>query len=82
MQTIHSLQHEFYKHLTEEDEEETQKFVAKDTQKELYRLSDATGQMKFTLEKKGNMSIADFDTKVHKHVMCHAKRAFCSIWTV
>ncbi|KAL3870549.1 hypothetical protein ACJMK2_038602 [Sinanodonta woodiana] len=34
-----------------------------DTAKELYRLSDASGSMKFTLEKRGDISPHDFDSK-------------------
>lgn len=56
--------HEFYKSLTDEDEDEdVTQFVAKDAEKELYRLSDATGNLTFKLEKKGEVTSADFDTK-------------------
>ena len=59
------LQHDFYKALDEENlEDDAVKFKAADKQKELFRLSDASGSMKFTLAKKGSVSKSDFDSKV------------------
>lgn len=57
--------HDFFKALNEEDDDgvDTTQFVAKDTQKELYRLSDASGKLTYRLEKKGDISQRDFDTK-------------------
>ncbi|XP_045164503.1 gelsolin-like protein 2 [Mercenaria mercenaria] len=57
--------HEFYKSLTEEldEDDDVSQYEAKDDQKELYRLSDASGQLTYKLEKKGDMSTSDFDTK-------------------
>lgn len=56
--------HDFYKALDEENlEDDAMKFKAADTQKELFRLSDASGSMKFTLAKKGSVSKSDFDSK-------------------
>lgn len=55
--------HEFYKALNEKDvADDAKKFQAADKQKELYRLSDASGSMKFTLAKKGSVSKSDFDS--------------------
>jgi hypothetical protein len=45
-------------------EDDAVKFKAADKQKELFRLSDASGSMKFTLAKKGSVSKSDFDSKV------------------
>lgn len=59
-----SKDHEFYKALDEDDvEDEAQKYEAADKEKELYRLSDASGSMEFSLAKKGSVSLADFDSK-------------------
>lgn len=54
--------HEFYKYLMEEKEEEVV-FESQEGPKELYRLSDATGNMKFNLEKKGDITKQDLDSK-------------------
>ncbi|KAL3851789.1 hypothetical protein ACJMK2_015498 [Sinanodonta woodiana] len=55
--------HEFYQNLNEEVQEEDNKYEAADRIKELYRLSDATGSMTFKLEKKGQITKRDFDSK-------------------
>ncbi|XP_045165165.2 gelsolin-like protein 2 [Mercenaria mercenaria] len=56
------IRNEFYDALTEdENEEEQQESV--DKTKELYRLSDASGNMEMTLEKSGKIEIADFDSE-------------------
>lgn len=55
--------HLFYQSLTEDDSDDDSEFDAKDTQKELFRLSDASGNMTFKVEKKGTVSKSDFDTK-------------------
>ncbi|XP_060552733.1 gelsolin-like protein 2 [Ruditapes philippinarum] len=57
--------HDFFKSLDEEDDgdDDVSGFVAQDDQKELYRLSDASGQLNYKLEKKGDVSMGDFDTK-------------------
>ncbi|VDI12422.1 gelsolin [Mytilus galloprovincialis] len=56
--------HEFYKALNEENvPDEAKKYKAADSQKELFRLSDASGSMKFSLAKKGQVSKADLDSK-------------------
>lgn len=57
--------HDFFKSLTEEDDgdDDNSDFVAKDDEKELYRLSDASGKMTYRLEKKGDVSQSDLDTK-------------------
>lgn len=59
------LDNEFYDALTDEkpDVEEDIEQAASDNTKELYRLSDQSGQMKMGLEKKGSVSIKDFDSK-------------------
>lgn len=44
--------------------DEAKKYKAADSQKELFRLSDASGSMKFSLAKKGQVSKADLDSKV------------------
>lgn len=55
-------EHEFYNALTDDDEaDDDQEFNAKDAQHELYRLSDSSGRMQFKVQKKGDMSIRDFD---------------------
>jgi gelsolin len=54
--------HEFFQALKEEDDED-EHFDAKDTQIELYRLSDASGALTFKLEKKGSVSKGDLDSK-------------------
>ncbi|KAK7102328.1 gelsolin-like protein 2 isoform X2 [Littorina saxatilis] len=53
---------EFDKHLNEENETEDA-FQALDRTRELYRLSDASGKMTFTLEKKDKVSKTDFDSQ-------------------
>ncbi|XP_063437789.1 gelsolin-like protein 2 [Mytilus trossulus] len=56
--------HEFYKALNEENvPDEAKKYKAADSQKELFRLSDASGSMKFSLAKKGQVSKTDLDSK-------------------
>ncbi|XP_014772820.1 gelsolin-like protein 2 [Octopus bimaculoides] len=54
--------HEFYKALTEEKEEETA-FTIEEGPKELYRLSDSSGKVQFHLEKKGDIGKRDLDSK-------------------
>ncbi|KAI8781962.1 gelsolin protein 2 [Biomphalaria glabrata] len=54
--------HIFYQSLTEEDDSDHE-FSAKDTAKELFRLSDAGGKLQFKQEKKGSVSKSDFDSK-------------------
>ncbi|KAL8589376.1 hypothetical protein ACOMHN_021528 [Nucella lapillus] len=53
---------EFDKYLDQEDEQD-QDYNAADHTKELYRLSDASGKMSFSLEKKGTVKKQDFDSK-------------------
>uniref|UniRef100_A0A0B7AL98 Actin-modulator n=2 Tax=Arion vulgaris TaxID=1028688 RepID=A0A0B7AL98_9EUPU len=53
---------EFLELLTEQSEEE-QDFTAADRTKELFRLSDASGKMSFTLEKSGTIHKNDLDSK-------------------
>ncbi|CAC5410343.1 GSN [Mytilus coruscus] len=56
--------HEFYKALNEDDvPDEAKKYKAVDSQKELFRLSDASGNMKFSLSKKGQVTKTDLDSK-------------------
>ncbi|KAL4226170.1 hypothetical protein ACF0H5_014157 [Mactra antiquata] len=59
------LDNEFYDALTEdkEDVDEQEEQEVADKAKELYRLSDASGKMKMTLEKKGQVGKSDFDSK-------------------
>ena len=66
MVSILYFQHDFFKSLDEEDDgdDDNSEFVAQDDEKELYRLSDASGQLTYKLEKKGDVSLGDFDTKV------------------
>lgn len=55
-------EHEFFTSLTDDDEaDDDEQFSAKDTQNELYRLSDASGKMSFKVEKKGDVIMNDFD---------------------
>ncbi|XP_067684710.1 gelsolin-like protein 2 [Haliotis asinina] len=54
--------HEFYKALTGEDDTDGP-YTAADPSKELYRLSDASGTIQFKLEKKGDISKSDLDSK-------------------
>jgi len=54
---------EFESNLEEGAVEEENEFKAQDTEKELYRLSDASGELKFNLEKKGSMGTEDLDPK-------------------
>lgn len=59
-----STEHEFYTSLTAGDEEDDgDQYTAKDTQAELFRLSDSSGKMKFNQAKKGSVSKGDFDSK-------------------
>jgi len=59
-----SEEHEFYTSLTGEDEEDDgDQYDAKDKDHELFRLSDASGKMKFNQSKKGQVSKSDFDSK-------------------
>lgn len=53
---------EFDSYLTESKSEE-EVFEAVDETKELYRLSDASGKMQFSLEKKGQMTKSTLDSK-------------------
>lgn len=53
---------EFDGYLNQQNETEEQ-FEAADRTKELFRLSDASGTMSFTLEKAGNVTKGDFDSK-------------------
>lgn len=53
---------DFMGYFNEENEEEVD-FNAADKTKELYRLSDATGKLSFTLEKSGVVHKNDLDTK-------------------
>ncbi|CAL1531341.1 unnamed protein product [Lymnaea stagnalis] len=57
-----SQDQEFTSYLTEQNEEEHD-FTAADRTVELFRLSDATGSLSFTLEKSGVIKKSDFDTK-------------------
>lgn len=51
--------------MNEDDlEDDAKSYVAANKEKELFRLSDASGTMKFSLAKTGSVSLADFDTKV------------------
>ncbi|XP_045164893.2 gelsolin-like protein 2 [Mercenaria mercenaria] len=55
---------EFYKGLTEDKAEvDVTEEAAVDKTKELYRLSDASGEMKMTKEKSGKIEKEDFDSK-------------------
>ncbi|XP_005100380.1 gelsolin-like protein 2 [Aplysia californica] len=55
--------HEFFQALTDDDEDDSNdEFNAQDGQQELFRLSDASGRMTFTVQKKGSVSKSDFDT--------------------
>lgn len=53
---------EFKQHLDEAAEKEVV-FSAADQTKQLFRLSDASGKMNFSLEKAGSINKSDFDTK-------------------
>jgi len=56
--------HEFYKALVQDDEKDSDDdFRAKDTEHELYRVSDASGQMTVKIEKKGKVSKSDLDSQ-------------------
>lgn len=58
------VDNEFYDSLTEDrDEVDQEEEEAADKTKELYRLSDASGKMTIGLEKKGDISLQDFDSK-------------------
>ena len=65
------FQEDFDNRLDQEDEQEEQ-YSAADRTKELYRLSDSSGKMSFTLEKMDKVRKSDFDSKVcvseHGHV--------------
>jgi len=54
---------DFESYLEEKGVEEENQFKAVDEVKELFRLSDASGSMKFSLEKKGSMGKGDLDSK-------------------
>ncbi|KAK3605232.1 hypothetical protein CHS0354_037633 [Potamilus streckersoni] len=56
---------QFLRYLDEVDNTSKDEYVKGDvdTTKELYRLSDESGNMKFTLEKRGDISPKDFDSK-------------------
>ncbi|PVD24121.1 hypothetical protein C0Q70_14591 [Pomacea canaliculata] len=70
--------HEFYKALTnEDDDDDDSAFVAKDKETELYRLSDASGQMTFRKEKRGSVDKNDLDTK--DVFIIDAKKS-CYVW--
>ncbi|KAL4226173.1 hypothetical protein ACF0H5_014159 [Mactra antiquata] len=55
--------HDFYKNLNEENDDDDDSGDAADGEKELYRLSDASGKLSYNLEKKGDVSTSDLDTK-------------------
>ncbi|KAL3852602.1 hypothetical protein ACJMK2_016221 [Sinanodonta woodiana] len=55
--------HEFYTSLNDEDDDDDEEEqVPTDYTKELYRLSDFTGNLVLTKEKKGKITLNDFDT--------------------
>ncbi|KAL5014039.1 hypothetical protein ScPMuIL_008309 [Solemya velum] len=58
--------HEFYRHLDESAEDadfhRSDQVTKIPSQKKLYRLSDASGSMKFTLEKSDKIEMSHFDT--------------------
>ncbi|KAK3103108.1 hypothetical protein FSP39_016515 [Pinctada imbricata] len=47
----------------DDDDDESQEQEAADKEKELFRLSDAGGKMEFSSQKKGTVSMGDFDSK-------------------
>ncbi|XP_021369924.1 gelsolin-like protein 2 [Mizuhopecten yessoensis] len=56
--------HKFFTYLDEvAEKDDDQSYQAKDTIKELYRLSDESGMMSFSLEKTGSIKLKDFDEK-------------------
>lgn len=58
------LDNDFYNNMDEDkDVDEGQESEAADKTKELYRLSDASGKLKMTLEKSGKVTMKDFDSK-------------------
>lgn len=60
-----SDEHPFYKYLNESETEEfddAEDFSTVDKEKELFRLSDASGKLEFKKEKIGEVKIADFDS--------------------
>lgn len=59
-----SQSHEFYHALTEDDvPDEAENMKPKDTNIQLFRLSDASGQLTFNVEKSGAVSTSDLDSK-------------------
>ena len=71
------LQEEFDKYLDQEKETE-EEFEAADRTKELYRLSDASGKLSFTLEKTDKVSKSDFDSQVGIKNDDHALIMICT----
>ncbi|XP_033745502.1 gelsolin-like protein 2 [Pecten maximus] len=56
--------HKFYTYLDQvAEDDDDQCYYAKDTTNELYRLSDESGTMSFSLEKTGSVTLKDFDGK-------------------
>ncbi|XP_062583458.1 gelsolin-like protein 2 [Saccostrea cucullata] len=59
-----SKSHEFYHALTEDDvPDEAENMKPKDLTVELFRLSDASGNLTFKVEKSGSVSTSDLDSK-------------------
>ncbi|XP_062600966.1 gelsolin-like protein 2, partial [Saccostrea cucullata] len=59
-----SKDHEFYHALTEDDvPDEAENMKPKDLTVELFRLSDASGNLTFKVEKSGSVSTSDLDSK-------------------
>ena len=50
--------------MNEEADDDDDVTADQEGEKELYRLSDASGKLDFRLEKKGDVSQGDLDTKV------------------
>lgn len=59
-----SYQSDFTSSLNEEDEDDEQLTEGEEGERELYRISDASGSLQFQKEKTGDVSESDLDTKV------------------